>query len=201
MSRISSLSFGTTVVGDDVVDLSINTSTMAVTATSYNCVEGAFLAIVGAHGCANVLLQAGGFQSTIVYNVGGDASHVDRTLGGDDVSTGDPRGLTTVAAGAGPPPWDATDPAFDLFTVAASGLNVGDTVILSISASAADIATCRAQAAMDPVVACNGLSGGPDLRGDAWLEFTVVPVPAAVWLFGSALGLLGWVRRRLSVAA
>ena len=26
--------------------------------------------------------------------------------------------------------------------------------------------------------------------------FTAVPVPAAVWLFGSALGLLGWVRRR-----
>ncbi len=26
--------------------------------------------------------------------------------------------------------------------------------------------------------------------------FTVVPVPAAVWLFGSALGLLGWIRRR-----
>lgn len=27
---------------------------------------------------------------------------------------------------------------------------------------------------------------------------TPVPVPAAVWLFGSALGLLGWVRRRSS---
>ncbi len=27
----------------------------------------------------------------------------------------------------------------------------------------------------------------------------VVPVPAAVWLFGSALGLLGWVRRRTTV--
>ena len=25
---------------------------------------------------------------------------------------------------------------------------------------------------------------------------TVVPVPAAVWLFASALGLMGWIRRR-----
>ena len=25
---------------------------------------------------------------------------------------------------------------------------------------------------------------------------TAVPVPAAVWLFGSALGMLGWMRRR-----
>jgi probable HAF family extracellular repeat protein len=28
---------------------------------------------------------------------------------------------------------------------------------------------------------------------------TAVPVPAAVWLFGSALGLLGWMRRRATV--
>ena len=28
------------------------------------------------------------------------------------------------------------------------------------------------------------------------VETTPIPVPAAVWLFGSALGLLGWVRRR-----
>lgn len=28
------------------------------------------------------------------------------------------------------------------------------------------------------------------------MEVQVVPVPAAVWLFGSALGLLGWMRRR-----
>lgn len=28
---------------------------------------------------------------------------------------------------------------------------------------------------------------------------TLIPVPAAVWLFGSALGLLGWVRRRTTV--
>ena len=29
-------------------------------------------------------------------------------------------------------------------------------------------------------------------------QFAVVPVPAAVWLFGSALGLLGFVRRRMT---
>lgn len=28
----------------------------------------------------------------------------------------------------------------------------------------------------------------------------VVPVPAAVWLFGSALGMLGWIRRRVNSA-
>lgn len=28
------------------------------------------------------------------------------------------------------------------------------------------------------------------------MEVQVVPIPAAVWLFGSALGLLGWIRRR-----
>jgi hypothetical protein len=28
------------------------------------------------------------------------------------------------------------------------------------------------------------------------LTLQVVPVPAAVWLFGSALGMLGWIRRR-----
>lgn len=30
--------------------------------------------------------------------------------------------------------------------------------------------------------------------------FTVVPVPAAAWLFVSALGLMGWIRRRANAA-
>lgn len=29
-------------------------------------------------------------------------------------------------------------------------------------------------------------------------DVAVIPVPAAVWLFGSALGLLGWMKRRVS---
>jgi len=37
----------------------------------------------------------------------------------------------------------------------------------------------------------------PDIqRGLGDLTIQVVPIPAAAWLFGSALGLLGWVRRR-----
>jgi hypothetical protein len=31
------------------------------------------------------------------------------------------------------------------------------------------------------------------------IQFSTVPVPAAVWLFGSALGGLGWMRRRKTV--
>jgi len=40
----------------------------------------------------------------------------------------------------------------------------------------------------------NGVSVGSP-NGHA-MVFQVVPVPAAVWLFGSALGLLGWMRHR-----
>ena len=32
------------------------------------------------------------------------------------------------------------------------------------------------------------------------IQPAAVPVPAAVWLFGSALGMLGWIRRRASAA-
>jgi hypothetical protein len=36
--------------------------------------------------------------------------------------------------------------------------------------------------------------------GNTWyvVEGTIVPVPAAAWLFGSALGLLAWMRRRIA---
>lgn len=43
-----------------------------------------------------------------------------------------------------------------------------------------------------------GGNGGAPRFDDAFLVERVVPVPAAVWLFGSALGMLGWMRRKAS---
>ena len=41
-----------------------------------------------------------------------------------------------------------------------------------------------------------GNFGSPGFAGSTSIELTTVPVPAAVWMFGSALGILGWIRRR-----
>lgn len=49
--------------------------------------------------------------------------------------------------------------------------------------------------ASDGFVGRGWLLGGDG--SDDWLvTATIVPIPAAVWLFGSALGMLGWLRRR-----
>ena len=45
---------------------------------------------------------------------------------------------------------------------------------------------------------CVGCLPGSVLIDDVSLVANVVPVPAAVWLFGSALGLLGFVRRKFA---
>ncbi|MGI9341258.1 MAG: VPLPA-CTERM sorting domain-containing protein [Gammaproteobacteria bacterium] len=42
------------------------------------------------------------------------------------------------------------------------------------------------------------IGGAPSASSFNAFTITTIPVPAAVWLFGSALGLLGWVRRRAS---
>lgn len=46
------------------------------------------------------------------------------------------------------------------------------------------------------LVFSNTKSAGSGLAFD--ITFTAVPIPATVWLFGSALGLLGWMRRKIA---
>ena len=41
-----------------------------------------------------------------------------------------------------------------------------------------------------------GNSGSPGHAGGTSIELATVPVPTAVWMFGSALSILGWIRRR-----
>jgi hypothetical protein len=47
-------------------------------------------------------------------------------------------------------------------------------------------------------IACGALTTGLWEMSGTVTEASGVPVPAAVWLMGSALGLLGWVRRKAS---
>jgi hypothetical protein len=60
------------------------------------------------------------------------------------------------------------------------GPDAGGGVSLLFKADCGAAPNCRLTALIDNVT----------------IDTTVVPVPAAVWLFGSALGLLGWVRRK-----
>jgi hypothetical protein len=73
--------------------------------------------------------------------------------------------------------------------------NVGLTVGLNVVASATEPGTTTIDSwntARLEVLGNNFYSE----TGELFADRTVVPIPAAVWLFGSALGLLGWMRRK-----
>jgi len=163
----------TVVLGDKVTNMVIDTTNDTTTAASYACAEGNFLAGVGAHGCANLSLGDNfEYNSSMLYNVGGAADCVQRTIGGDDVSTGNPRGVTNRLAGGG---CDATDGAFTLWTVVQDNLGSGGTLIIS---NGVDIASA----------------------GTNYLTFQVVPVPAAAWLVAPAILAAGRFARRRKAA-
>ena len=177
-SHLSSNANGNAVVSDKVVNMVVNTTLNTTTATSYNCIDGNFLANVGANGCLNTS-TGGDFtsNSSALYNVGGNANCVQRALGGDDASTGNPRGLASAAAAGG---CDAVDGAFDFWTVVQNPPTSGGTLILS-----------------------NGIDLA--LAGTNYLTFTVeaaaVPAPAAVWLLGTGVAALAGRRLRRRKAA
>lgn len=153
-SSLGGSPFSPTILSDQYVDLSIDTSTNTASATAYTCVEGTFLGGVGANGCGGYNL-GGNFidESTTVW---GPGTAVAQTIGGDDVLT---VGARTIS-------WTDQMSIFTLIS-GVDGLTPGD--VFSIG---------------------NGTAVGSP-NGHA-MVFQVVPIPAAAWLFGSALGLLGW---------
>jgi hypothetical protein len=183
-SHVSSMASLSSVISDVTVDMVIDTTANTTGATSYECREGNFLMGVGAHGCANVTLGSNGmYDGAIAYNVGGDANCINRTVGGDDTSTGSPRGLSTPGSGGS---CDTQAGAFDLWTV----------VLDEGPGCEPNGPPCDG----GEVILSNGIPlTSPGTNYMTWSY--VVPVPAAVWLFGSALGLLGWIRRRVAANA
>ncbi|MCK6372436.1 MAG: hypothetical protein L6Q83_14130, partial [Gammaproteobacteria bacterium] len=136
---VSSNANGSPVISDKVVDLVIDTTNDTTTATSYDCVEGTFLISVGAHGCANVDVGDNFlYDSSVIYNVGGDANCVQRTLGVDDVDTGSPRTLADTAGGGGCDPGAG---AFNLWTVVEDNTATGGQLIISNNVPIADAGT------------------------------------------------------------
>ena len=161
-----------TVIGDRVTDMIINTGTSTTTAATYNCAEGSFLSGVGAHGCANVATNDFVYDGSVAYNVGGNANCIVRTIGGDDTSTGNPRGLMSAAAAGG---CDAVDGAFNLWTIVSDTTSTGGTLVLS-----------------------NGIA--TTLAGTNYMTFQAVPVPAAAWLIAPAVLAAGRFSRRRKAA-
>lgn len=76
-------------------------------------------------------------------------------------------------------------------------LFAGSTVVLAGGVStAADGAPSGPGVVPQSVFGFTGLSTTGPTPPALDIEFSVVPLPAGIWLLGSALGLLGWIRRR-----
>jgi len=146
----------------------------AAAATSYACAEGNFGATVGASICGNYNFGANFINESAA--TWGPGMAVARTLGGDDVALGPQQSVAQ----------------YNNFTTVSW---VGTTLTLS-------------NAACNPFAPGNAIGCatlGAYNTGYTWVLNAgpqVVPLPAAAWLFGSALaGLLSAARRRRSAIA
>ncbi|GMW08210.1 MAG: hypothetical protein AMXMBFR8_30060 [Nevskiales bacterium] len=141
----------------------------AASASTFACTEGNFGGNVGASICGNYSFGANfANESSASW---GPGTATARTMGGDDMALGPVQGIAS----------------YDSFVTISW---VGTTLTLS-NASCNPFAPGNANG-------CATLGGKN--TGMSWVlnagPQAVVPVPAAVWLFGSALGLLGAARRR-----
>lgn len=128
-----------------------------------------------AYSCAEGTFLAGvGANGCGGYTFGANYMDDSTTVWGPGTAVSQTLGGDDVLT-SGPRTISAFDLGFDGFS-GVDGLTPGDLVFIGNG------------------IALGGT--GPTLGGGELMTFQVVPVPAAAWLFGSALGLLGWARRR-----
>lgn len=213
-ARIGSTTGGTPYLGDLVTGLVIDTSFATTAATGYTCVEGTFGATGtgpgGANLCGNYSLTDGLNDSTITYNIGGDGTCSQVTVLPNDTWTGNPatapyRGLVNADAtgcqgtvNAANQYQNNTDRgAYDDINIYSDTTGTGGLLTLNNwngALSGAAQAACMVNTSGPTLF--NG--GTTSCNRTHWMTFSAVPVPAAVWLFGSAVGLLGVARRRVA---
>jgi len=151
-----------------MVDPSIAGGVASAASGSYACINGPFAGIVGSNICGNYGLGAN-FTDDSVFTYDANGRDFTRMIMGDDVDEG-VDGVQTIAF-------------MDMNVVQYDG--PGGLLVLQTD---------------DWFNDDNGIcdEANPCDSAGAQLTFSVVPIPAAVWLFGSALGLLGFARRRVT---
>ena len=143
--------------------------------STYLCTEGNFGGNVGASLCGNY--NFGGNFANESSATWGPGIAFARTIGGDDM---------TIAPVNGPQQSINAYNGFSLVSWLGTSLILNNAVCNPLAPG--NINGCATNGGFNEGYTWT-LNAGPQLGG--------VPVPAAVWLFGSALGLLGAARRRV----
>jgi hypothetical protein len=74
-----------------------------------------------------------------------------------------------------------------------------DVFLYADASGTATMATQSSQYGWDSAGSFSPISGAHSTVGSLLVRSTVVPIPAAAWLFGSAFAGLGWLRRKQAV--